>query len=250
MRLSLNADVGEGFGRYDIGHDSELMPLITAANVACGMHAGDPIIMARTVRLAKRHGVSVGAHPGFNDLWGFGRRPQSMALQDVEYLIAYQIGALMGIAAKESVPVKHVKPHGALNNQAETDCELALAIARGIRSVDRDLAFVACTGSEMIVAGERVGLRVIPEIYADRAYGADHRLLPRNRPNAVVAAPEQAASQIKLFLENGRIRNVDGQTAQVCADTICIHSDNAGAVGIANAVRSVIAASGAQLVAI
>lgn len=250
MKLSLNADVGEGFGHFKFGHDASLMPLITAANIACGMHAGDPTIMTRTVRLAKQHDVSVGAHPGFNDLWGFGRRRISMAADDIEHLVAYQIGALIGLAAAQGVKVRHVKPHGALNNMAEIEDDVAAAIARGIRVIDRELAFIATAGSKMIGAGHREGLRVISEVYADRTYGPDGRILPRHEPRSLFCSPEQAARQIRSFVEDGIVTAINGEPVAIAAETICVHSDNDNATEIASAVRGVLIDTATELVSI
>ena len=250
MPVSLNADVGEGWGRYECGNDAALMAHITAASVACGMHAGDPFIMARTVRLAKQHGVSVGAHPGFNDVWGFGRRRIDMTGPDIEALVAYQIGALQAIAAREGVAVRYVKPHGALNNIAEFDLDVAMAIARAIHAVDPDLLFVANAGSQMLVAGEKLGLRTLSEGYADRRYGADGRVLGRHKPEAMIREPQVAARQVQAMLHHGIVETIDGGRIKIKVETVCLHGDEPASEAIARSVRAAIDTCGVELVAI
>ena len=163
--INLNADMGESYGRFKVGNDEEILKIINSASIACGFHAGDPTVMATAVQTAKKNGVSIGAHPGFNDVWGFGRRQIQMNTKDLEYMISYQIGALNGIAAQFGMKVTHVKPHGALNNMAHVDPEYAKAIARGIKAVDRDIIFVANVLSEMVKAGREEGLRVALESF-------------------------------------------------------------------------------------
>ncbi|MEM9027317.1 MAG: 5-oxoprolinase subunit PxpA [Pseudomonadota bacterium] len=250
MAFSLNADVGEGYGCYEFGNDAALMPLITSANIACGMHAGDPSVMARTVKLAKQHGLSVGAHPGFNDIWGFGRRRLEMAIDDIEHLVTYQIGALRAIAAREGVDVRYVKPHGALNNVAADDLDVALAIGRSIRACGGGLAFVAIAGSAMVQAGQELNLETISEAYGDRRYDAKGRLVPRRVANAMIKDPHEAAQQVRHLIQNNAVLSQDGHMVPVSVDTICIHSDEPGCVDIARSIRDALRELQVDLVAI
>src|SRR5204863_8944841 len=186
MRVDLNADVGESFGAWSLGQDPAVMKSITSANIACGFHAGDPGVMRATVALASEHGVAVGAHPGFPDLAGFGRRELQVAPRDVEDFVVYQIGALAGIAAAQGVRLQHVKPHGAVFNMAVRDGALADAIARAVTMIDRSMILFGLPGSELVAAGRRAGLRTACEVFADRAYQPDGTLLSRQEPGAVI----------------------------------------------------------------
>lgn len=248
MRININADIGEGFGKYRIGNDQALMPLIRSANIACGMHAGDPTIMADTVQLALDHGVSIGAHPGFNDLWGFGRRPIRMSPRDLEHLVAYQVGALQAIAHGRGARVTHVKPHGALNNMAHDDIDYALAIGRAIKAVDRELVYVANAGSQMSLAGEQLGLRVANESYVDRVYDDSGKMVSRERPDAVIHDAGQATAHVLRILDEGAIVCQSGRRIPARIDTFCIHGDEPTAVALAVSVVDALRAAGVQLV--
>ena len=195
MRIDLNADMGEGFGAYKMGHDEELLRLVTSANVACGFHAGDATIMHGLAIRAKELGVGLGAHPGFDDLWGFGRRAISMDARDLEYLVAYQIGAMQAFAAYSGAPLRHVKAHGALYNMAAKDGAYAGAIARAVKAVDGGLILVGLPGSEMQKAAEALGLRFAREGFCDRIYCQDGSLMPRSVPGSVIRDPAAAAAQ-------------------------------------------------------
>src|SRR5512142_1723307 len=186
--MDLNCDMGESFGRYTLGDDASIMPFITSANIACGLHAGDPLVMRLTVRLAKEHGVAVGAHPGWPDLQGFGRRAMSLTPEETEAFILYQVGALSAFARLEGIELRHVKAHGALYNQAVKDRSLAEAIARAVKAFDRQLILVGLAGSAMIDAGLEAGLRVANEAFPDRRYEPDGTLMSRQRPEAVLAS--------------------------------------------------------------
>src|SRR5947209_8939691 len=194
--INLNADMGEGFGAYSIGNDDAILKIIRSASIACGFHAGDPVTMRKVVRRAKEEGVSIGAHPGFDDLWGFGRRRIDMAADDLEYIIAYQIGALNAFAAYVGEKVTHLKPHGALNNIAAENIDYALAIGRAIKAVDRDIIYVALSGSEMEKAGHELGLKVAREGFCDRQYDDDGNLTSRKIPGSVYHDPEVAKKQV------------------------------------------------------
>jgi UPF0271 protein len=230
-----------------MGADEALMPLVTSVSVACGAHAGDPVVMRRTLELAEAHHVAVGAHPGYPDLQGFGRRALAMAPSEVEAWTLAQIGALAGVARAVGVPLRHVKPHGALYNQAAEDEALAEAIARAVRSFDPDLTLVVRAGSPQVGVSRAAGLRVAEEAFADRGYDAQGRLAPRGRPDALVRRPEEAASRVVDLLQTGQITAVDGTPLTLRADTICFHSDSPGAARMAEAVRDALVAAGIRL---
>lgn len=248
MKININADIGEGYGKYSIGNDAALMPLIGSANVACGMHAGDPTIMVRTVKLALDHGVSIGAHPGFNDIWGFGRRQIRMRPQDLEYLVTYQIGALLALALAQGAKVTHVKPHGALNNMAHGDLDYALAIGRGIKAADRDLIYVANAGSQMTLAARQLGLKVANEAYVDRVYDDNGMMASREREDAVIRDPEQAARQVLDIIQNKALISTSGKRIPAEIHTFCIHGDEPTAVDVMRVVRSRLAEAGVEVV--
>src|SRR3954449_13423089 len=220
IRIDINSDVGESFGAYTIGHDAGLMKAITSANVAAGFHAGDPSVLRGTIRLAKTHGVAIGAHPGFPDLVGFGRRELNVTPQEAEDLVLYQIAAVAGVAASEGVTVQHVKPHGALFNMAVRNAELASAIARAVAAFDRTLILFGLPGSEILAAGRAAGLRVAAEVFADRAYEADGSLVSRRKSGAVI---HDVAAVVVRAIRMVRDRTVvasDGSVVALEADTI------------------------------
>lgn len=250
MKIALNADIGESFGRYKLGDDEALMPLISSANIACGMHAGDPAVMYRTVELAGLHGVCVGAHPGFDDLQGFGRRRITMEVANIEYLVTYQIGALQALSAGQGTRVDYVKPHGALNNIAHENSDVADAVARGIRAAGRDLVFVANCRSHMTRAAERAGLAVVHEAYADREYTADGNLQSRSIPSSVIRDPARAAARVLTMLERQCLLTEDGGELPTPIGTICVHADEPSAVAIAAAVRQALLEAGLSIVTV
>ncbi len=249
MRVDLNADVGEGrrgAAAHDSGvaHDAALMPHITSASVACGFHAGDPGVMRDTVALAAAHGVAVGAHPGFPDLEGFGRREIQVAPADVEDFVAYQVGALAAIAAAQGVRLQHVKPHGALFNMAARDAALADAIARATAVIDRSLILFGLPGSELIAAGTRAGLRTACEGFADRAYSPDGALVSRQQPGSVIDDPDAVVTRAMRMVRDGFVDAVDGRAIAIRVDTLCVHGDTPGAAELAARVRSALEAAG------
>lgn len=248
VEINLNADMAEGFGAYEIGDDEGILEIIGSANIACGFHAGDPSVMRRVVRQAVEHGVTVGAHPGFNDLWGFGRRQIQMKPEDLENMIAYQIGALQAIAAYEGVKVTHLKPHGALNNMAATDKGYATAIGRAIKAVDSSIIYVALAGSEMEEAGRELGLRVALEGFVDRQYEDDGNLTPRRVPGSVYKTPEKAIEQVLNMVLNKKILSRNGKEFDCEVHTLCIHGDEPTAVQIARDVKEALANAGVRLV--
>ncbi len=249
-RVDLNSDVGESFGAYTIGTDSILLPHVTSANVACGFHAGDPGVMRATVALAKQHGVAVGAHPGFPDLAGFGRREMHATPREVEDFVVYQIGALAAVAAVQGVRLQHVKPHGALFNMAVRDAELAGAIARAAAAVDRSLILFGLPGSELIRAGERAGLRTASEVFADRAYEADGTLVSRRRPGAVIHDAEAVVARVVRMAVERAVTAVDGTRVRLELDTICVHGDTPGAADLAARIRHALDGAGVQVKAV
>jgi UPF0271 protein len=245
MRIDLNADLGEGYGPWPMGDDEAMLGIVTTANVACGLHAGDPDTMRRTLETAKRRGVAVGAHPGFDDRIGFGRRllPDATPAK-VEALVAYQVGAMLGMAALVGHRVTHVKAHGALNNVATVDDALADAIARGVRSVDAGLALMVMPGTAAERSAERVGLRPMREIYADRAYDDDFTLTARSKPGAVIHDVEAASARVLAMVSAGEIVSTGGRRLAVGIDTVCVHGDNPEAVTMARTLRVRLEAAG------
>jgi UPF0271 protein len=235
--IDLNADVGESFGAWRLGDDAGLMPALSSANIACGWHAGDPATLRATVDLARRHGVAVGAHPGYPDLQGFGRRAMELSLSDIEDLVLYQLGAAFAFARAAGVELQHVKPHGALYNRAAVDAEVASAIARAVAAFDRTLILVGLAGSAAVEAGQRCGLQVAREAFADRGYEPDGTLRSRTLPGAVLTETAAVVRQAIEIATNGRVRSVTGEPVEVGADTICLHGDTPGAVAHARAVR-------------
>jgi UPF0271 protein len=247
-RIDLNCDMGESFGPYRLGNDEALMPLITSANIACGYHAGDPLVMDRTVRLAVQHGVAIGAHPGFPDLVGFGRRPMHLSPEEVENDVLYQVGALAAFVRAAGSKLAHVKPHGALYNMAAADLELARAIAHGIARAGPDLILIGLAGSALTAAAQEVGLLAISEGFADRAYNADGTLRSRKLPGAVLHDPEAAAAQAVQLACEGSVIAHSGEHVPLHVDTLCIHGDTPEAVAIARAIRRRLAENGVEVV--
>ena len=251
LRIDLNADVGEAFGAYALGADEELLGHVTSANVACGFHAGDPSVIDRTVARAVRAGVAVGAHPSHHDLRGFGRREIAAEPAEVEADIVYQIGAVAAFARAHGTHLVHVKPHGALYNQAAQDETLARAIARAVARVDHDLVLVGLAGSSaMRQAAEAEGLRFAPEAFADRAYDARGRLVPRSHPDALIADPAVAAAQALRIVRDHAVTAIDGAEVALQADTLCLHGDNPHVLAIARAVRHSLAGAGVSVQAL
>ena len=244
MRIDLNSDLGESFGPWPMGQDEALMASITSANVACGFHAGDPGVMRQTVALAKQHHVAVGAHPGFPDLVGFGRREMQATPREVEDFVVYQVAALAGVAATQGVRLQHVKAHGALYNQACRDAALADAIARGVATLDRSLILFGLPGSELLRAGEHAGLQVAAEIFADRAYEPDGSLASRRKPGAVIHDPSMVVERAVKRARDRVVVATDGSLVRLDATTMCLHGDTPGAAKLARAVREGLEAAG------
>ena len=250
MRIDLNCDMGESFGAYTIGADAEVMASISSANVACGYHGGDPAVMRRTVRLAREAGVAVGAHPGFQDLAGFGRREMRLAPQEIEDMVLYQIGALAAIAQSEGVRLQHVKAHGALYNMAARDRALADAIARAVAAFDPSLILFGLPGSELIRAGAACSLRVASEGFADRAYEPDGSLTPRSRAGAVIHDAEAVVRRAVRMAVDGIVAATDGSEISMHVETICTHGDTPGAQALTRALRAGLERAGIAIAAV
>ncbi|WP_127091981.1 LamB/YcsF family protein [Aquabacter cavernae] len=245
--IDLNADLGEGFGPWRMGDDAALLDIVTSANIACGGHAGDPATMVETLELARARGVSVGAHPGFADREGFGRRLIPLSGREVEQLVATQIGALMGAAALAGAVVRYVKPHGALGNWAAADPAAATAVARATRAVSADLGILAISGTALEGAGRDAGLAVFSEIFADRAYLANGQLVPRSREGAVIHDAEAAARRLVDFVSTGLMPTVDGPSIPLAAQSVCVHGDTPDAQKMALKIRATLEGAGITL---
>ena len=244
MQIDINSDMGESFGAYTLGQDEALLASVSSANVACGFHGGDPRVMARTVALAKERGVAVGAHPGFPDLAGFGRRDLAISAEEARTDVLYQLGALAAFCRAAGTALRHVKPHGALYNRAATDDALARAIAEAVAAFDPRLILVGLPGSAHQRAAAAAGLPFAREAFADRAYRPDGTLAPRGRPGTLISDPEEVARRAVRVATEGRVRTIDGGDLALAADTICIHGDTPGAPELARAVRAVLERAG------
>jgi UPF0271 protein len=247
-RIDLNADVGESFGAYQMGADAELFGSVTSANIACGFHAGDPMVMDRTVGLAVRAGVAVGAHPGHFDLRGFGRRAIPAEPAEIERDVLYQVGALMAFARAHRTRVAHVKPHGALYHQAAMDDGMARAVARGVARAGREIVLVGLsTTGAMRRAADAEGVPFAGEAFADRVYNADGTLQSRRVPGAVITDPSRAAAQALRIAREGVVEAPGGATVRLCAQTLCLHGDNPSALQNARAVRRALEEAGIEV---
>jgi len=248
--IDLNCDVGESFGVYDLGRDAEILDFVTSANIACGFHAGDPATMRRTVRMALEKGVAIGAHPGLPDLVGFGRRLMKITPQEASDMVTYQVGALAAFVQAEGGTMRHVKPHGALYNMAGKDQALAIAIAEAVYRVKPELILFGQSGSQLIEAGQSVGLRTANEVFADRTYESDGSLTPRDVPGAVITDDEQSVRQVLSMLQTGKVAAGQGHKVAVEADTICLHGDSPHAVEFAKRIRQALEREGISVRAI
>ncbi|HEY4307035.1 MAG TPA: 5-oxoprolinase subunit PxpA [Gemmatimonadaceae bacterium] len=243
-RVDLNCDMGESFGAYRIGADDAVFPFITSANIACGYHGGDPSVMRTTLDRAKREGVAIGAHPGFQDLIGFGRRNMDASPQEIYDLVVYQVGALLGFARAAKMEMQHVKAHGALYNMAAAKPELAAAIARAVRDVDSQLVLFGLPGSHLISEGASAGLTTAGEAFADRNYMSDGSLVSRKRADAQVHDADDAVRRAIRMVQDGVVTPVDGDDIHIKVDTICIHGDGPHAAAFAQQLRVGFAAAG------
>ncbi|GAB1531332.1 MULTISPECIES: LamB/YcsF family protein [Brevibacillus] len=247
--VDLNCDMGESFGTYQLGNDQEILSYITSANVACGFHAGDPATMRKTVQMALEAGVAIGAHPGFADLVGFGRRNMEISPEEAYDLVVYQIGALQGFVRAEGGVMHHVKPHGALYNMAATRPALAESIALAIYKVNPELVLYGLAGSELTRVGEKIGLITAHEVFADRTYQQDGTLTPRSQPNAIISDQQQSLQQVIRMVCDGRVLTQQGVDIPIQADSICIHGDGANALAFAQSIREALSGAGITIAA-
>jgi len=242
--VDLNCDVGESFGAYQIGNDAEVLRHVSSATIACGFHAGDPTTMRRTVKLAVERGVAIGAHPGLPDLVGFGRRTMELTPQQAFDIVVYQIGALQAFVTTQGATLRHVKPHGALYTMAATDAALAKAIAEAVYRVHPNLVLIGLSGSQLVAAGQAIGLTTANEVFADRTYQSDGTLTSRRHAGAHITDPQQAALRAIGMVRNGTVLSEQGTEIRVQADTICIHGDGPHALELARAIREHLAEAG------
>ena len=242
--IDLNADMGESFGAWQMGRDAELMDLVSSINVACGFHAGDATVLRHTVETAIGKGVKIGAHPSFPDLQGFGRREMKMSPGEIFDIVLFQVATVKGICEAFGAKLNHVKPHGALYNQAAKDRVIARAIAEAVKKIDGNLVLYGLSGSFLIVEAESAGLRTASEVFADRTYQTDGNLTPRVRPDALIADAERAVEQVIGMIKKSIVTSVDGVAIPICAETVCIHGDSPHAVEFATKIRNALLANG------
>jgi UPF0271 protein len=235
--IDLNSDLGESFADYTLGMDSEVLKYVSSANIACGWHAGDPVIMNSTVKMAKEMNVSVGAHPGYNDLMGFGRRNMKLSFNELKMYIKYQLGALMAISEVYGIKIQHLKPHGAMYNEAAINYEYAKAISEAIYEVDKNIILLGLANSEMINAGKAVGIKTANEVFADRAYMNDGTLAPRNMEGAVITDSDLVIKRAVKMIKEGIVESINGKNISIKAESICVHGDNPKAVDFVKKIR-------------
>jgi UPF0271 protein len=245
LTVDLNCDVGEGFGCYRSGNDEALMQCISSANIACGFHAGDPAVMQETVALAIKYNVTIGAHPGLHDLEGFGRRNIAIDAREAYQLTLYQVGALAAFAVAAGTRLHHVKPHGALYNMAAENLPLAQAIAAAVHDYDKGIVLYGLAGSTLIAAGQKRGLKVAEEVFADRSYTSSGMLTPRGEAGALIQDSDKAVQQVLHMVKHNKVKSTNGVDVNIKPDTICLHGDGEGAVDFAKAVRDALISAGA-----
>jgi UPF0271 protein len=251
-QIDMNSDVGESFGNYTLGLDAEVIPLISSANIACGFHAGDPTVMKRTIAIAKKNGVALGAHPGYPDLIGFGRRAMDASLEEINDYITYQIGALQAFATAQGVKLQHVKPHGALYNMAVRNLEIWDAVAQAMAAIDPDLILFVLAGvdrEKLERIGAKHGIRIAYEFFGDRAYNPDGSLVSRKEPGAVIHDHQFVAEKVLKMVTDGKVDCIDGSELEMAADTICVHGDNPAAVELVNNIRDTLLNAGVEIAA-
>jgi len=243
-QVDLNCDLGESFGAYTLGMDEQVIEYISSANIACGYHASDPVVMQKTIRMAKKNGISVGAHPGMPDLLGFGRRNMNISPSEAKVYVQYQIGALYAFCKAAGIPLSHVKPHGALYNMAGKDYKLAKAICEGIFEFDSDLILLALSGSEMMRAAKDTGLKAAKEVFADRAYEEDGSLVARTKPGAMITDEDLAIQRVIRMIQEGKVTAITGKDILIEADSICVHGDGVKALEFVKKIRAALDAKG------
>jgi len=251
-KIDLNSDVGESFGNYKLGLDEDIIPLISSANIACGFHAGDPAVMKRTIAIASENGVAIGAHPGFPDLIGFGRRSMDASLEEIKDLVTYQVGALQAFATARGMKLQHVKPHGALYNMAVRNMAIWDAVAEVSAAIDKRLILFVLAGpgrDELEAIGTKHGIRIAFEFFGDRAYNSDGSLVSRKEPGAVIHDNEVVAEKVLYMVKKGRVVCKDGSEIELAADTICVHGDNPAALELVKKIRETLLDSGIEIAA-
>lgn len=246
-RVDLNSDLGESFGRYTLGMDDKIIPLITSANVACGYHASDPVVMDKTVSMAREAGIRVGAHPGFPDLMGFGRRNMAVSPAEAKAYVMYQLGALEGFCRAKGVKLQHVKPHGALYNMAAKDYELSRAICEAIYEFDKNLIVLALSGGELARAAKDMGLRTALEVFADRSYEEDGTLVNRRKDGAMITDEDEAIARVVRMVKEKKVTAITGKDIPIQADSVCVHGDGAKALAFVERIRKALTEEGVEI---
>lgn len=249
-KVDINSDLGESFGAYSIGLDHEVLKFVSSANIACGWHAGDPLVMNETVVNAIKNNVAIGAHPGYPDLMGFGRRNISISPEEIKMYTLYQVGALQAFITAHGGKLQHVKPHGAMYNMAAVDYKLALAVAEAIKLIAPDVILLGLAGSEMIRAAKEVSLKFAQEVFADRAYQSNGTLVPRSQPGAVIHDPEFAIERVLRMVKEGKVEAITGELIDIKADSICVHGDNPEAVEFVSRIRERLTIEGIDIKAL
>ena len=245
--IDLNSDMGESFGAYKIGNDSEIIKYVTSANIACGYHAGDPMVMDNVVKLAKEHNAAVGAHPGYPDLMGFGRRKMVLSFMEVKNYMKYQIGALWAFAKSYGMKLQHVAPHGALGNLCQYDREVSKAICEAVYEIDPSIMIFYCAGAVLGDEAEKIGLKTASEIFADRAYMDDLSLVPRKQPGSMITDEDLAVERCIRMVKEGKVKTINGQDADIKGDTICVHGDGAKALAFVERIRKEFTKEGIEI---
>ena len=247
-KVDLNSDLGESFGRYTLGMDADILQLVSSANVACGYHASDPLVMNKTIAMAKEAGVRVGAHPGFPDLMGFGRRNMDVSPAEAKAYTLYQLGALDAFCKAHGVKMQHVKPHGAMYNMAGKDYALSKAICEAIYEYDKDLIVMALSGGELVHAAEDMGLKVAREVFADRAYEADGSLVNRRKEGAMITDENEAIARVVRMIKEQKVTAITGKDIPIKADSVCVHGDGVKALAFVKKIRETLTAEGIEIV--
>ena len=248
--VDLNSDIGESFGAYKLGLDDEVLKYVTSANIACGFHAGDPIVMTKTVDIAANRNVAVGAHPGYPDLMGFGRRDMKATPDEVKAYVKYQLGALSAFTVSKGLKVQHLKAHGAMYNMAAVDYNLAKAIAEAVYEVDSDIILLALAKSQMVKAANDVGIKVAEEMFADRAYNEDSTLVPRSKPGSMIEDEDLAIKRVIRMVTEGKVEAITGEVIAIHADSVCVHGDNPQAVEFVKRIREELETTGIKVMPI
>ncbi len=247
-KVDLNSDLGESFGRYTLGMDADILPLVSSANVACGYHASDPLVMNKTIAMAKEAGVRVGAHPGFPDLMGFGRRNMDVSPAEAKAYTLYQLGALDAFCKAHGVKMQHVKPHGAMYNMAGKDYALSKAICEAIYEYNKDLIVMALSGGELVHAAEDMGLKVAREVFADRAYEEDGSLVNRRKEGAMITDENEAIARVVRMIKEQKVTAITGKDIPIKADSVCVHGDGVKALAFVKKIRETLTAEGIEIV--